>query len=255
MSNDSFKNQIIEKWDEILDFMRDEYGITPVSFKTWIKNLEVVDATDTTVTVAIAEHLGENGITHVEKRFKVFLQTSIAEITGKEVDINIVLPSQIEKPGVIEDPDKRAAFSSLNPKYTFDSFVIGSNNMVAHAAAAAVAEDPGGAYNPLFIYGGVGLGKTHLIQAIAHEILLSTKIKKFISPQVKSLQTNLFSPFVQNPVMISEKNTEMLMFLLSMIFSSLPIKNLFRKSSSGHSILCMKIKSRLLFHPIVFPEK
>ncbi len=180
MSNESIKNQIIDKWEEIIVFMKEEYGITQVSYNTWIKTLSVVDASDTTVTIAIEEKLGNIGIEHVEKRYKVFLQTSIAEIIGKEFELNFVLPSQTKNETIIENPEQRATFASLNPRYTFDSFVIGSNNMVAHAAAAAVADDPGGSYNPLFIYGGVGLGKTHLIQAIAHEIMSHHKDKKVL---------------------------------------------------------------------------
>lgn len=179
MSDESIKNQIIEKWDEIISFMRDSYGITTVSYNTWIKPLVVVDANATTVTIAVEEKYGTNGVNHIIKQYKIFLQTSIAEILGQEYDIDFILPSQKGSDN-IDNPEKRAVLANLNDNYTFDTFVVGSNNMVAHAAAAAVADDPGGAYNPLFIYGGVGLGKTHLIQAIAHEIIERDKTKKVL---------------------------------------------------------------------------
>ncbi len=173
------KNQVTEKWEDILNFMRDEYELTSVSYRTWIQPLKVSNVTDDTVIVSIDNKLGAPGIEHIEKKYSTFLRTSIAEIVGKEYEVSFVLQGDNSEEAN-ESAEAKAAYSSLNPRYTFDSFVIGSNNKVAHAAAAAVAEDPGGSYNPLFIYGGVGLGKTHLAQAIAHEILIHHKDKKVI---------------------------------------------------------------------------
>ncbi len=172
-------NLVIEKWDEILEFMKDEYAVTPVSFRTWILPLKVNSVTDSEITISLDDKLGDSGIEYIKKRYETFLRTSIAEVVGKEYELKFILEGESQEERN-ETPEEKELFASLNPRYTFDSFVVGSNNKIAHAAAAAVAEDPGGAYNPLFIYGGVGLGKTHLIQAIAHEILKNHKGKKVI---------------------------------------------------------------------------
>ena len=113
------------------------------------------------------------GLNYISKKYTLPIKVAIAEITGRNYDIEFILPDQAQS---IEAAQKPAASSlnesieraNLNPKYTFDTFVVGGNNNFAHAASLAVAESPGEMYNPLFIYGGVGLGKTHLMHSIAH---------------------------------------------------------------------------------------
>jgi chromosomal replication initiator protein len=118
------------------------------------------------------------GLNYVSKKYTLPIKVAVAEVTGLECELEFILPEQAEKI-VVEAAPKAASSlsndiiekSNLNPKYTFDTFVVGGNNKFAHAASLAVAESPGEIYNPLFIYGGVGLGKTHLMHSIAHFIL------------------------------------------------------------------------------------
>lgn len=115
--------------------------------------------------------------------------------------------------------DNSLASQNLNPNYTFDTFVIGTNNNLAHAASLAVAETPGQIYNPLFIYGGAGLGKTHLMQAIAHFIIASDPSKKVLYVTSETFTNELIESVKTNKTLNSEINTVILTFFLSMIFN------------------------------------
>ncbi|MBE5951012.1 MAG: chromosomal replication initiator protein DnaA [Lachnospiraceae bacterium] len=162
---------IREKWNTILEFMKTEYNITEVAYKTWLLPLSVHSVENDTIIISVDDSkTGALSLDFVRNKYGVFLKTAVAEILNKEYDIHYILSSNA--PAMTQNTKpKNESYSNLNPKYTFDTFVIGSNNQFAHAASLAVAEDPGGAYNPLFIYGGVGLGKTHLMHSIAHFIL------------------------------------------------------------------------------------
>ena len=160
---------IQEKWNDILERVREEHELSDVSFKTWIRPLKVHEVDGQAVTILVPTE--QVGLDYVSKKYKLPIKAAIGEITGMDCEIYFILPEDIEK----ENSDKAAMELSLkaglNPRYTFDTFVVGSNNQFAHAASLAVSESPGKMYNPLFIYSGAGLGKTHLINSIAHFIV------------------------------------------------------------------------------------
>ena len=174
-------NIIYEKWDEILETVKTEHELSDVSFKTWLKPLTIHSIDDQVVTILVPSQ--QVGLNYISKKYALPLKVAISELTGSDYDIKFVLPEDIQnvekEVPVSTNYNTSMDRANLNPKYTFDTFVVGSNNKFAHAASLAVAESPGEIYNPLFLYGGVGLGKTHLMHSVAHFILErnpSTKI-------------------------------------------------------------------------------
>ncbi len=168
-------NIIKEKWIDIIEKVKNDYFLTEVSYTTWLLPLQVFEVTDDTVTVLIPSDK-EHAINIISKKYKMLLEVVIEEVTGQKYEIAFILEKDIDriKPEkTIHTPVSNESIekAGLNPRYTFDTFVVGKNNTFAHAAALAVAETPGELYNPLVLYGGVGLGKTHLMHSIAHYIL------------------------------------------------------------------------------------
>ncbi|KAB1435668.1 chromosomal replication initiator protein DnaA [Candidatus Galacturonibacter soehngenii] len=164
---------IVEKWEDILNQVRHEHELTDISFKTWLLPLRVHAVVNNTVTIVVP--LENAALSYINNKYSLPLKVAIAEITGFEYEIEFVLEKNIEKvepkTHIIPTLNQNIEKANLNPRYTFDTFVVGGNNSFAHAASLAVAESPGEVYNPLFLYGGVGLGKTHLMHSIAHFIL------------------------------------------------------------------------------------
>ena len=167
---------IQEKWSDILNMIKIEHDVSDVSYSAWLEPLKVYKVEGNVVTIIVTN--GSMALSYINKKYILPLKVAIAETTGEDFEISLVLPEEI-KEEVTPQPALAAPVSlneniekaNLNPRYTFDTFVVGNNNKMAHAASVAVAESPGEAYNPLFIYGGVGLGKTHLMHSIAHFIL------------------------------------------------------------------------------------
>ena len=144
--------------------------MTQVTFDTWIKTAlrPLGFSGDQFFIEAVTDFYHK----FVGPRYTALISNSLSKVTGRPISAQLLTPAQADeyRAGITPEnkPDNTA---SLNPKYTFDTFVVGNNNRFAHAAALAVAESPADAYNPLFIYGGVGLGKTHLMHAIGHYVL------------------------------------------------------------------------------------
>ena len=177
-----------ENWDEILLYLKEEHDIMDVSYRTWLLPLQLYGMDKDKVIIVAPDSAM---ISYIKKKYGFFLKIAIEEKTGIECEVEFISKEEAQKNE--KAPKKQAPAeapqdvspealqnANLNPKYTFDTFVVGANNNLAHAASLAVTESPGEVYNPLFIYGGVGLGKTHLMHSIAHFILKNNPKAKIL---------------------------------------------------------------------------
>lgn len=160
-----------ELWLSSLDIIKTE--LTEVSFNTWLKTIEPMSINDNRIMLGAPNEFTKSIL---EARYLTLIQNAVNQVSSKNYDISFLIPGEDVNDNSKEVTEKvkdstMIHKSQLNPKYVFDTFVIGNSNRFAHAASLAVAEAPAMAYNPLFIYGGVGLGKTHLMHAIGHYIL------------------------------------------------------------------------------------
>jgi chromosomal replication initiator protein len=201
-------HSVIEKWDKVQELLRDESDISKISYKTFLENLEPIKVQDDTIIIKTDDEIGRD---YIERKYTKSIIIAIKEIVGEIFDIKFILPSELEKENKEDkkmfkkQPTITNEYNNLNSRYTFDTFVVGNNNKLAHAAALAVAESPAEAYNPLFIYGGVGLGKTHLMHSIAHFILsensqlkvLYVSSEKFTNELIKSIRDDKNEEFRQ----------------------------------------------------------
>lgn len=171
-----------EIWQNILSIINTK--LSKPSFDTWFKATKVVSIDDHSIVISAPTTFA---VEWLESRYTKLVATTVYEYLGKQVDVSFVIEESAppEQPPVYKEPQapvqtEDSISHMLNPKYTFDTFVIGSGNRFAHAASLAVAEAPARAYNPLFLYGGVGLGKTHLMHAIGHYILEHSPSSKVV---------------------------------------------------------------------------
>lgn len=194
--------QLQERWQEVLTVIQTK--LSKPSFDTWFKATKAVKYTDTQILITAPTTFA---VEWLESRYTKLVSSVILEMTGKQVEVKFIIEEAAQaEPEEVQPqtPPPRVAMQEepvsniLNPKYTFDTFVIGSNNRFAHAASLAVAEAPAKAYNPLFLYGGVGLGKTHLMHAIGHYILehnpksrvVYTTSEKFMNEFINAIRDN-----------------------------------------------------------------
>jgi chromosomal replication initiator protein len=191
-----------ELWEEVLSKV--EQKISKPSFETWLKSTKLMSYGEENVTIAAPNSFAKDWL---ENHYVHLITGILSELTGEDRIIQFVVPKDmaendfsLPKPTIkpIETPPSTPTAGMLNPKYTFDTFVIGSGNRFAHAASLAVAEAPAKAYNPLFIYGGVGLGKTHLMHAIGHYVteqnptakVVYLSSEKFTNEFINSIRDN-----------------------------------------------------------------
>ncbi|KAF1302645.1 MULTISPECIES: chromosomal replication initiator protein DnaA [Enterococcus] len=189
-------------WEELQNTFRKE--LNPQSYEVWIETVKPISFENNQLVIEVP--------TDVHKTYwKKNLASKIVETSfmlyGKEIIPTFVTPEEAQQLTPVKKTEEPKEVSKpnamLNPKYTFDTFVIGKGNQMAHAAALVVAEEPGSIYNPLFFYGGVGLGKTHLMHAIGHQMLLNrpdAKIKyvsseNFTNDFINSIQKNKMEDF------------------------------------------------------------
>lgn len=168
---------INDLWNQTLEIMKEK--VSKPSYETWLKATRASELYDDTIVVTAPNEFARDWL---ENRYSSLISDTLNDLTGSELDVKFIIPeaehaddfavpaapnAKREK----DDSSENVPKSMLNDKYSFDTFVIGSGNRFAHAASLAVAEAPAKAYNPLFIYGGVGLGKTHLMHAIGHYVI------------------------------------------------------------------------------------
>ncbi|MBR6543180.1 MAG: chromosomal replication initiator protein DnaA [Anaerotignum sp.] len=191
-------------WEDALKIIEQE-APSPVSFITWIQPIVPCGIDGNSLILQAENALAKDTL---EKRYLPLIRTAVKLVTNAEYDIVLVTPEE-QKAGTLQQIDlsaekkKSMADRNLNPKYVFDSFVVGSSNRMAHAASLAVAEEPAHAYNPLYLYGNSGLGKTHLMHSIGHFVMdkdpdakvLYVTSETFTNELINSIQNNKMEEF------------------------------------------------------------
>jgi len=202
-------------WEKLCGVIRTR--VSPDSFDRWFSNVTLLSATSETVTLGVPNPIHQF---FIESNYSDLLSSALSEICGSQVALRFQslqegngeyeekdsLPNEAESASMATAKKQQAkavpAPTGMNPSYTFESFIVGANNQFAHAAAQAVANAPARTYNPLFIYGGPGLGKTHLLQAIGHHLLSLKKGAKVVYLRSEQF-TNEFIDAIQNNALVA----------------------------------------------------
>ncbi|MDI1471822.1 MAG: chromosomal replication initiator protein DnaA [Thermodesulfovibrio sp.] len=159
-------NELNKIWQKILEILLQKVG--EPTFDLWFSPIKFLNIKNSEIFIEVPNRFFKDWI---EDNFPSLIKEAFHQVTGNNYEINYIISGKEPEQLTIDEKIKQVKRGNLNPKYTFDTFVVGPSNQFAHAASLRVAENPGFSYNPLFIYGGVGLGKTHLINAIGNFIL------------------------------------------------------------------------------------
>ena len=219
-------NELDSKWDEIKESIRIEYEVSDLAYKTWIVPLKLGDIKNNTVYIKTPKELAPSIIIINKKYytpFKMYINEALGKSFDDQYEISFISEDEQENKnavsaGIINNEEKYEK-ANLNQNYTFDTFVVGSNNRLAQASAVAVSENPGEMYNPLFIYGGVGLGKTHLMHAIGHYIIdqnpnanvLYVTSEQFTNEVIEAVRTGNNNPDKINQFRDKYRNIDVLL--------------------------------------------
>ncbi|MCR5509119.1 MAG: chromosomal replication initiator protein DnaA [Lachnospiraceae bacterium] len=237
--------ELISKWEEIKLLIQKEYSLSDISFKTWIQPLDIYEVNDDVITIMIPSDKAQS-INYISNKYYHPIKVSISETLHKECEVKFILEKDIynktNNSSTIPSDNLLYENSKLEPNYNFDTFVVGSNNSLAHSAALAVAETPGEVYNPLFLYGGVGLGKTHLMHAIGNFIINnnpSLKVmyvpsEQFTNELIEAIRIGKNSPAAINRFREKYRNIDVLLiddiqFIIGKERSQLEFFNTFEK--------------------------
>lgn len=214
--------ELLSKWDEIKLSIQKEHALTDISFRTWLQPLSIHEMTEDTITILIPSDKAQS-VNYISTKYYLPIKVSIAEALNKEYEIKFILQKDINS-GIGTAPLNNHnniiyENSNLKPEYNFDTFVVGSNNNLAHSAALAVAETPGEVYNPLFLYSGPGLGKTHLMHAIGNFIInnnpscrvMYVPSETFTNEIVEAIRLNKNNPTVINRFREKYRNIDVLL--------------------------------------------
>ena len=186
-----------ELWSQVVQALRET--IPEKSFKTWIDPVKITFRDPGAITLQVPNKFYQGWIA---ENYEAILKEKIQEVWGRELGVHYEILDK-EEPLMVHQTTVKEVPTQLNPKYTFGTFVVGTGNQFAHAAASAVAKEPGSIYNPLFIYGGVGLGKTHLLHAIGHFVskahpnarLIYISAEKFMNELIEGIRINKMESF------------------------------------------------------------
>lgn len=196
----------IEK-DELLNQAKEllKEEVTQIAYETWFSPMVITEITDTKIVLKASSPYAKEML---ETRYADLVLNTFKFITNRDWTISVFAMEDgknVESGGVItsnnkdiQDTEIETSNRTLNPKYTFETFVVGNNNRFAHAAAIAVGDKPGESYNPLFLYGGVGLGKTHLMQAIGNRILQNNRAAKILYVTSEKFTNQLINAIKDN---------------------------------------------------------